>query len=295
MLAYIDQNILSKQVKCGNILNLPGYTMVYSDSHLDEISRANVPEPYLSTLERMNARYLTISIENGLPTDKFLLFEGNPREIFDSHKQKISSHPLAANPFLAASAWVNGGGNLRNVEALPSDVAAHFTSQLSTVSPELQQLVKVAADLLEKALREMTTKVIDHGNNIESWRASLGGEKGRFGDINGDGELLQIWEQIKDKVVYDTPEQFLGFENKASLSPPQCLGIVACCAMLDLLGFQAEKKRRKTSSQANVQSDAQHIAMASFCDALLSSDKRMIRRAKAIYEFRKIPTKVIHI
>lgn len=298
MLAYIDQNIVSMQVNSRHILALPGHTIVYSDPHLDEIARADVPEPYLLALERMNARYLTVSIENGLPTDKSLLLEGKPRDIFDFHKQKISSHPLAAAPFLAASAWVNGGGDLRNVEALPSDVAEHFISQFSTTEPELQQLIKATANLLKEALEDMKTKVIDHGNDNEGWRARLGGEKGRFGDISGNGEILQIWSRIKNKVGSNTPEQFFGFEpgnGKASFSPPKCLGIVACCGMLDLLGFQAEKKRRKTSSQANVQSDAQHIAMASFCDALFSSDKRMIRRAKAIYEFRKIPTKAIHV
>jgi len=73
------------------------------------------------------------------------------------------------------------------------------------------------------------------------------------------------------------------------------LGIIGCNAVLDILGFQAEKKCRKLSKIHNVRSDAGHIAMGAFCSAILSEDKRLIKRAKAIYEYKCIGTSPILI
>jgi hypothetical protein len=59
---------------------------------------------------------------------------------------------------------------------------------------------------------------------------------------------------------------------------------------MDFVGFQAEKKCRKIDKIPNIRSDAEHIAMGAFCTAILSEDKRQIRRAKAIYEYKGINT-----
>jgi hypothetical protein len=82
-----------------------------------------------------------------------------------------------------------------------------------------------------------------------------------------------------------TSDCFFGFEGR-----PTYLGIIACCSVLDILGFQGEGKARKILSMPNVRSDANHIAMGAFCQVLLSADKRLINRAAAIYEYKNIGT-----
>ena len=57
---------------------------------------------------------------------------------------------------------------------------------------------------------------------------------------------------------------------------------------MDILGFQAEKKCRKINKIHNVKSDFGHIAMGAYCAAILSEDKRLAKRAKAIYEYKGI-------
>ena len=59
---------------------------------------------------------------------------------------------------------------------------------------------------------------------------------------------------------------------------------------LDLLGY---KKEEKSKSLANIDTDAQHIAMASLCDYLISDDSRMRDKAKVIYGQEKCATKVM--
>lgn len=62
------------------------------------------------------------------------------------------------------------------------------------------------------------------------------------------------------------------------------------CAMLDIVGYQAEQKSRNPEQIENVLSDARHIAAASYCAAVISADKRFSRRAKAIYEYKNVST-----
>ena len=59
---------------------------------------------------------------------------------------------------------------------------------------------------------------------------------------------------------------------------------------LDLLGY---KKEEKSKSLANIDTDAQHIAMASLCDYLISDDSRMRDKAKVIYGQENCVTKVM--
>ena len=59
---------------------------------------------------------------------------------------------------------------------------------------------------------------------------------------------------------------------------------------IDLLGYKKEDKRK---SLANIDTDAQHIAMASLCDYLISDDGRMRDKAKVIYGREKCATIVL--
>ena len=60
--------------------------------------------------------------------------------------------------------------------------------------------------------------------------------------------------------------------------------------VLDMLGYKSEDKKK---SFANIDTDAQHIALASLCDYLISNDKRMRDKAKAIYSHMHCVTKVM--
>lgn len=60
--------------------------------------------------------------------------------------------------------------------------------------------------------------------------------------------------------------------------------------MLDLLGFRSEEKNK---SFANIDTDAQHIVLASLCDYLISNDKRLRDKANAIYSHVHCATKVM--
>ena len=59
---------------------------------------------------------------------------------------------------------------------------------------------------------------------------------------------------------------------------------------LDMLGYKSEDKRK---SFANIDTDAQHIALACLCDYLITNDKKMRDKANAIYSHLHCVTKVM--
>ena len=59
---------------------------------------------------------------------------------------------------------------------------------------------------------------------------------------------------------------------------------------LDLIGYRSEEKKK---SFANIDTDAQHIALAGLYEYLISDDKRMRDKANAIYSYMHCVTKVM--
>lgn len=58
---------------------------------------------------------------------------------------------------------------------------------------------------------------------------------------------------------------------------------------LDLIGYRSEEKKK---SFANIDTDAQHIALASLYEYMISDDKKMRDKANAIYSYMHCVTKV---
>lgn len=62
------------------------------------------------------------------------------------------------------------------------------------------------------------------------------------------------------------------------------------CLGLDLFGFRPEKKNK---SFTNIDTDASHIFYSSFCNYLVTNDKKLAAKAEAIYTAYNIQTKIL--
>jgi hypothetical protein len=69
------------------------------------------------------------------------------------------------------------------------------------------------------------------------------------------------------------------------ISPPELL-----CFKV---GIQPNVEMRHLLPEINVRNDAAHLGMATFCQAFVTADKRLSKRAKAVYSFLGIPAEVI--
>ena len=274
---------------------------VYSKEHFAEIKRADDPEKYLNVLNEIGAKMLDLILdENWKITGEARLIEDlTPFENYQNYIEAIGNVEFDETIFDPFQVWMNGGGDEGPLKEL-SDNLANQVLQLTSDLPYNTTGMPNKIGAIKPELDSMVDDMISNGNDIKKTRAALGDKKGTLGAVSEEHQIAQIWEIISPTMEDSgmNCDQFFGFDpidNQGYELWPVYLGIVGCNAVMDILGFQAEKKCRKISKIHNVRSDAGHIGMGAYCSAILSEDKRLVKRAKAIYEYKNIVTSSILI
>ena len=111
--------------------------------------------------------------------------------------------------------------------------------------------------------------------------------------ISGEEKPRKVIERandaIKRRLGYEDIESFM--ESFYFLKPiSNELKFKMLYLVLDFLKYKSEDKKKSFS---NIDTDAQHIFLASFCDYLVSNDKKMREKAKVIFEYFHSATKVM--
>jgi hypothetical protein len=288
--AYLDQNVIGLQ-QAGDIdlSRSDNIQWVYSKEHFAEIRRSHSPELYLSQLALLNAKLLDLELNSDWKiTGTARVIDGTAHDHYASYMQALAEVAVDDTILDPFTAWLNGGGDEGLFKDVPTAVAQQVSSLLG-----LESVVATAP--LQLTFQEAIDQLLAYGNDIETVRAALGVGKGAAGSISGENPLTEIWNLVAPYSNGLSSDQFFGFEpvdKQGCEKWPKYLGIVGCCAVLDLVGFQAEKKGRRIEKVPNVRSDAAHIAMAAYCNALVTADKRLAWRAAGIYKYKGIETRV---
>lgn len=296
-LVYLDQNVVSLQLDGKiDLSRVTSAQFVYSKEHFAEIRRADDPVPFLRTLDELSARLLDIEMVNWELTGRAILLEVSAAE---EHYQRylnatndVAFDTNLMNPFFA---WVCGGGTEELLRELPEVFFDQLQGLLANVPEAMTP--QLLTDL-KASFHDMIESMIGTGNNIEDLREQFGLGKGAAGNITGDNPLQQLWDRISPRLPGITIDQFFGFNPLADgqTTPLTWQGIIGCCTVLDIVGYKAEgKKTRNVEKIPNVFSDAVHIATGAYCAAIISHDRRLTERARAIYEFRKINTEALRL
>lgn len=295
-LVYLDQNIISFQSQGRiNLSNVDVVQWVYSKEHFAEMRRSRNPDPFLDALDALSAGLLEVRLIDGQLSDEAtLITKGSAHAHYADYLAANDEVDINTEVFSPMMAWAVGGTCAAELRAMPDDIEAAIAGLTRQVPPHL--VLETPADSLA-AFRGMMDKMIQEGNDINRTRDSFSVGNGA-NNVSGPNILLKIWERVSPKVPRLSVGQFFGFDPypwEATTALPVYTGIIRCCAMLDILGYAAEKKVRKLEKVPNVMSDAVHIAAGAFCEAIVSSDPKLVRRAKAIYEFRSIRTSLVHL
>ena len=301
-LVYIDQNIIGLQLQGHiNLSKRDDVIWVYSKEHFTEIKRASEPEKYLDVLNNIDATMLDLIFDENwkITGEARLVNDLTPFENYQNYIEAIGNVEFDETIFDPFQVWVNGGGDegpLKELSENLADQVLRLTSDLPFDRTEMAN--KVAT--IKPVIDSMVDELISNGNDIKKTRAAFGDEKGTIGGVSGENQVAQIWDIISPSMESSgvSCDQFFGFDpvDKQGYELwPLYLGIIGCNAVMDILGFQAEKKCRKINKIQNVRSDASHIGMGAYCSAILSEDKRLVKRAKAIYEYKNIDTSPILI
>lgn len=296
MLFYIDQNIIGLLLKNKiQFSQSDDFTWIYSKEHLREIERSKNPERFLSVLKNLNARMLNLTFKDDFNGTKILssVDHLDPFDQYEKYIQAVSELSIDDSIFDPILCWINGNKEKEILQEMPTDITNQFSKLLYNLflNNQLENYINRLQLNLEKSVNDL----LSQNNDIHNTRRALGFKKGNINNIDSKNAIEEMW-----KIIYPnlgdhdiSCDHFFGFKpnNVHDEDTKLYLGIIGCNAVMDVLGYQSEKKCRRKSRINNVKSDANHIASAAFCSAIFSEDKKLINRAKAIYSYKKILTK----
>jgi len=289
---YLDQNILG-YIHDGSfpLKDIQNIEWIYSDTHFSEFGESAKYKDYLSVLDKLDAKYLTLELDEqfNITGTASVNYSGTPAEHLCAYLKAIHNHEANDRVFDPLIAYLNGG----KVEQSSEIIAKETFSIINELDRNglLTDFDKVQFEKQQEEYSSFLHGLFSTNNDIIKMRKQLNIPRSGLTELSGDDVLKQIWQIVRLDSDYDI-DVFFGFKTPDGAVLPVCVGIASCCSVLDIVGFHSERKCRKVDKIANVISDSMHIAKGAFCSAIISEDKALVERAKAIYEYKGISTKV---
>lgn len=294
---YVDMNILADAIKGDvSLMGSPDFNWIYSNEHFIEISRSGDTR-YLDILAEIRARFLELEMNDNfqLTGNADILEFADPHELFGrwceaqtGFDAEIYLVPVLSHLF--------GADNHSEVSTSIESFLAEFSTILKEAEiPDNQRLEKLGD--AQRTMNGLITTLLRDKPNTDACRIAISTHNGRANKVLSDeNPLMLLWDTIKGKAPGVTPEQFFGFSPMERLgysTLPEYLGIVGCYTVLNMIGLRPDRGLSKNERTTAAMSDASHVGHAAYCTALVSADKRMCDKARAIYKFREIGTRVI--
>jgi hypothetical protein len=297
---YIDQNVIG-DASDGNF-TLPvssDFDWVYSIEHFNEIKRGG-DKRFLTVLSELKARKLELVLDDNFRITgdaKINQFE-DPHHLYEKYIQTVDEVPVDENLFIQPLARMLGADNYDTLTSLPDNLERELTVLLGTaglLDTESSARIKDTVD----ASRTLVSEYLKDRVPLELARKGLGTHNGRAGNIaERENPLEDLWGLIRDRVGTLTADQFFGFdpiEKQGYENVPLYLGIVGCYTVLNFVGLRPDEGLSKVKRIPAVMSDGAHVANAAYCHALISGDRRLCSKARAIYKYKSIGTTVLHL
>lgn len=289
-LFYLDQNIVGylRDGKMGSA-SVTGVDWVYSDVHFSEIARGNDATSFLQVLRELKARQIRIVLDDQYrATDKACVNEHScPFERYERYLEAVSEVQFDDSLFTDFIGRLFGADNFENVRALPAKLRNQVETLLNPIGAEAAIDLRTASLRAASKLEELIESELKEPRSLEQLRKPLGADNGRIGNINSHNPILQIWELIRERCPGMSVGQFFG--------SPTFDGIVGCHTALNFIGYRTDKGIADPKNIPNILSDGRHIAYAAFCEALISADRRVCEKAKAIYRYLNVSTEVMRL
>jgi hypothetical protein len=250
-------------------------------------------------------------------TDRAFLLATDPRAVMMSFAQQMGpGNPM--NIMMAMGLKFAGGlkgqtfaevmkGDPQAFQKLHEQLTPAF-EKLAETNPEaatqakawMDRIATADADLAEAQgglLRAIVTTMPDERNfaGIPEYREKLGIDTNKAEKIEPPGILEKLWKLVREqdselttKLSFETFWGLAGSGDPAqeSLSAK----IVKIHTQLNHLGYWADKKLHKETPFTAAARDGWHLSSAMFCHAFITMDKRLFKKAEAIFEHLKIRT-----
>jgi len=172
----------------------------------------------------------------------------------------------------------------------------HGTLNEVTIFPQINQLI---ASFVSHAQQSEARKAFgldpNHLNNLDGVAAVSAIDEAlrrhaASGYPSAPTSLSELLELSRGQVVASFADQWRRFGQSESQAL-RSFEVITLFSMLDFFGYWPDDK--ETYNKGSRFPDSQHTFNASYFDILVSDDKRLRNRARAVYDVLKIGTKVM--
>ena len=299
MNVYLDHNIID-DISKGNLSLKPSADVIwiYSNENLKEIRRSG-DDRFIEVLKNLDARFIELKLDNEFRiTGEAIIHPPlNPYDVYNNHIESVGSLEDEEYLFKDLLGRLQGANNKDNILDLPENFEKYIEELLEPHDLYNNELKSKVSDVSSN-LKQFTENELQNIGSLEETRKALGTNKGRATLTEEyDNPLEELWQRIKKELPNElTSEQFYGFDpvnNEQYDDWPIYLGIVGCHGVLNFVGYRPDKGLSNIAELSGIMSDGAHIAYGAYCQGLLTRDKRLISKAKAIYKFKGISTTVL--
>lgn len=300
-IVYIDQNIIQYIYEGKLELELDEEIIwAYSDEHFNEINRHKDENKCFKVLEDLKAQKVRIKLDNQfkLTNTIILLDYENPKILYEKYFENIVDYKDIVEQFVPLQAFYSGNKDSLDIE---NYVKNYKSNLLKLVSNEMEyvgneELNKMLLDSLDNFAEGYKDSLIDskkYITTLDKARKSI--SKKQLSDLKPQDGLIinQIWLLVKDyfEKISVTKDQLFGkhkllLDNGLTDTTQSIFeGIAQSHAILNYLGYWPDEKLTRLSKIYGINSDASHIAHGFFCNAIVSADDRLCKKASAIYSY----------
>lgn len=296
---YLDHNIID-DISKGNLSLKPSADTVwiYSNENLNEIRRSG-NERFLDVLKKIDARFIELKLDNKFRiTGEAIIHPSlNPYDVYDNYIESVGDLENEEYLFKDLLGRLHGADNKDDILGLPENFEKYIEELLEPHDLYNNELKHKVFEVSSN-LKHFSGNGLQNIESLEETRKSFGTNKGRATLTEEyDNPLEELWQRIKKELPNElTSEKFYGFDpvNKEQYYDwPIYLGIVGCHGVLNLVGYRPDKGLSNIEELSGIMSDGAHIAYGAYCQGLLTRDKRLTSKAKAIYKFKNISTVVL--
>lgn len=306
---YLDWGIVSnlKKKECGELYRFflahkNRFFFVYSSAHFDDLMRSEGDLHIEEDLKTLTS----------LVDDHFLSYEKKmmwPYSLspFDYYEKRRREPPVKLAEFGEVLSSLdtlipsreNFGSKLKEVlRSMPFPIPEEIlsVSQFACLLPGLPSNPSVL-DVIQSA-GLFVDKMQDEPKYYKAYRSDVQKSGFKLGKNSGnwseDEAIPNVSALLKSVGINMSFKDFVlsPIANKTDASEPDVF--TSAYIILDLLGYQSDKLPKPGNTVDSIITDSKHAYYASYCDCFITADRRLEKKAKALYHEYGIDTVVLN-
>lgn len=297
---YADMNVF-RYIACGDIsiCEPSRFKWVYSHVHLDEIHR-NGNTDALAGMKILGAVEIADVLDEKFQSIGNVTLRNylDPYLRYEQYLDAINGYENVNDHMVEHIIRIFGADNFSELSMTPDQMREAIERLTEEIDPKARTELLNKAEAVSNEMRESINSNLKDRMPIDKTRLAMGITSEMRKDIEtSQSPIDAIWDFISPSLYGVTKDQFFGFEPIPGVDGVQHTqhdAISGSQIVLNMLGISPDQGLAKREKIKNIMSDGQHVGMASYCNALLSADRKLCNKARAVYEYLGNITSALH-